>query len=337
MSAHAGWVMDWQDVTYAEYDYSGVRIAWRSAVMNAANMWSGCSSNFDLYCNSSALNTWGEDDWGSGYGEGITDMYHYPGHDDSLWFVNSIFNTYYNFGVDTDVFTVALHEFGHWLALGNSAGLFDSGEVMYFYIMAFILLLLLQIFGLSTDIWAIIVKEVIMLKQIIRKNHLIYIVLIVTFVLAIGLTGCHTKSNAKSTAVTPLPGDNVHRTSNVISAQNVDQLVENSDTIIIGKVINILPSKKGVRSLKTAEIIYTDVLVSVDEYLYGQSKSDTIAIRIETGKIGNEVTIGEDEPVLTEGEHLLLFLTHPHTIIPAPEGIDTLDYTESQVWVLANI
>jgi len=120
------------DSSNASYDYSDLDGDWRFAVFSAALTWSSESSGFYFYQNSSSINGWHTYDMGSSYGEGITI---WSEEDDHFTEVDSFFNTYYDFDIDddTDVETVALHEFGHWLQLDNIPWyqVWHSDKVMY--------------------------------------------------------------------------------------------------------------------------------------------------------------------------------------------------------------
>jgi hypothetical protein len=80
----------------------------------------------------------------------------------------------------------------------------------------------------------------------------------------------------------------------------------------------------------TSIVIYTDIMVEVQEYLYG-SGAGTIAVHLDSGRIGNEETIINHAPVYTEGETCLFFLYHPGLRpLPAfPPGTTLADYYQT--------
>jgi len=106
----------------------------------------------------------------------------------------------------------------------------------------------------------------------------------------------------------------------------LEDLVKHSDTIVIGKVTDILPAKRGKdpRGM-VPEIIYQDVIVQTERYLYGTPESEFVAIRVLGGKVGDMYFIADVDPEFTVGEEVLLFLYVPpeRFIQNVPEGIDS--------------
>jgi hypothetical protein len=131
----------------------------------------------------------------------------------------------------------------------------------------------------------------------------------------------------KTTKVTPVPGGKgIMGASGSFPAMTLEELIKHSDTIVIGKVADILPAKKGKdpRGI-IPEIIYQDVIVQAERYLYGEPESEFVAIRVLGGKVGDTYFISDVDPEFTVGEEVLLFLYHPQTrfIQNVPEGIDS--------------
>lgn len=117
-----------------------------------------------------------------------------------------------------------------------------------------------------------------------------------------------------------------------LPALNHMELNNYSDTIVIGTVKEILLSKwntaDGKRPANTDEafspscLIYTDVVISIDEYLKNPLSSEEITVRVEGGTVGNDALTAEDEPSLETGEKVLLYLvkdSSPGTKDIAPE------------------
>lgn len=95
---------------------------------------------------------------------------------------------------------------------------------------------------------------------------------------------------------------------------NDKELVNGSDIILIGTVKEILSSKYGNRFSKDIDfgpdhVIYTDIVISVDEYLKNPSSSKEVIVRVAGGTIGNDTLIMEDEPSFKTEEKVLLYLT----------------------------
>jgi hypothetical protein len=129
-----------------------------------------------------------------------------------------------------------------------------------------------------------------------------------------------------STRVTLQPGDTIEESSGLLVPCTLNDLILHSDAIVIGTVTDILPANRGVLP-DGPPIIYTDVIVEVDRYLYGEPESEQIAIQVWGGRIGDIVMLVEDEAVFTVGEDILVFLFRPpYELGPIPDGVDTLSY-----------
>ncbi len=136
----------------------------------------------------------------------------------------------------------------------------------------------------------------------------------------------------KSTEVTLTPEDIATTIDTGNLSWSLDELITASEVIVVGKVVDILESKRGesVAPSQTGTVIYTDVLLEVRDYLYGGSGAKTIAVHLEGGRIGNEVVVMSHGPVFTTGETALLFLYRPaiYPLPTPPEGIAAADYFE---------
>ncbi len=113
---------------------------------------------------------------------------------------------------------------------------------------------------------------------------------------------------------------------------NNSHLADRSDTIIMGHVIEILPSKwntpDGRKPVSDGKIpaskeefynnqkekrIYTDVIIKVDRILKNKSTPSTVTIRTMGGEVGEDGMLVEDEAKFEAGENVLLFLTKEDT------------------------
>jgi len=129
----------------------------------------------------------------------------------------------------------------------------------------------------------------------------------------------------KTTEVILKEGDKGTIVSGSFPAFTLDELITHSDTIVLGKVANILPARKDKDPLGRREwIIYQDVIVQTERYLYGKPESEFVAIRVLGGKVGDTYLMSDADPVFTLGEEVLLFLYVPpeRFIQNVPEGID---------------
>jgi hypothetical protein len=128
-----------------------------------------------------------------------------------------------------------------------------------------------------------------------------------------------------STHFTPLPGDAIQMVSGLMVQITLDDLVNQSDTIVIGKVIEIR-EPRWTNEHFGPRTIYTDVIIKPERFLYG-FKMDQIAVRVLGGRTGATAMIVEDQPVFNSDEEMLLFLSRPVDLnLVVPEGIEFTDY-----------
>ncbi|KKG14681.1 hypothetical protein EO98_17400 [Methanosarcina sp. 2.H.T.1A.6] len=106
-----------------------------------------------------------------------------------------------------------------------------------------------------------------------------------------------------------------------------EELRDKSDTIVIGTVKEILPprwntidGKKPKKLLKKLEypddIIYTDIVISIDEYLKNPLSSRELIVRVTGGTVGDFSMTTDADPSFNAGEKVLLYLrkdTNPNT------------------------
>jgi len=111
---------------------------------------------------------------------------------------------------------------------------------------------------------------------------------------------------SSSTRIVSQPGDELFIVSPTYPRFNLNELISRADAIVIGTVTEILPSQWG--TFAQEEIIYTDVIVEVDRFLYGEPGSEKIAVRLLGGRVGDVAVLAEDVPEYTLGEDVFLFL-----------------------------
>ena len=136
-----------------------------------------------------------------------------------------------------------------------------------------------------------------------------------------------------TTRATPEPGDNITSSSALMIKLTMDDLIEKSDAIAIGKVVDIFPSRKvdGEPMDINTDVVepwdmITDVVIEVERYLYGQPRSSYIAVMVRGGRVGETVMWVEHEPVFNLGEEVALFLYRMQSDITPPEGFDRAEY-----------
>ncbi|AKB32320.1 hypothetical protein MSSIH_1630 [Methanosarcina siciliae HI350] len=119
-----------------------------------------------------------------------------------------------------------------------------------------------------------------------------------------------------------------------------EELRDYSDTIVIGTVKEILPPRwntaDGKKPLKLfnkfeypEDIIYTDIVISVDEYLKNPLSSGELIVRVTGGTVGDFSMTTDADPSFNTGEKVLLFLrkdTNSHTNDIGPEHFIVTDF-----------
>ncbi|SES92979.1 hypothetical protein SAMN04488587_1635 [Methanococcoides vulcani] len=99
-----------------------------------------------------------------------------------------------------------------------------------------------------------------------------------------------------------------------------EEMSNRSDVILIGTVKEILPCKwntvdgerptDDIYDLGRNDLIYTDVVVSVDQYLKNPLSEKEVIVRTQGGGDGYVIMDVEDEPSFASGEKVLLYLTN---------------------------
>lgn len=126
------------------------------------------------------------------------------------------------------------------------------------------------------------------------------------------------------------PGDHVIISSGMLASFTLDDQIKITRTAVIGKVVEILPSKQVIFEEKPTDPysngIYTDVVIEPEQYLYGESQAKRIIVRVNEGRIGNTVMTNEDEAEFTLGEECAVFLSRPTYKHVVPEGFAEESY-----------
>lgn len=130
-----------------------------------------------------------------------------------------------------------------------------------------------------------------------------------------------------TTKVMPEPGDQTTSVNAQWPPLTLNDLVAESDAIVIGKVVDILPAKQTQDANNSDKpIIYTDVVIEITRYLFGGVQSSHLALRVKGGRIGTTVFIDTNAPVLNLGDEVVLLLMSPSEDLTPPEGIRTENY-----------
>jgi hypothetical protein len=108
-------------------------------------------------------------------------------------------------------------------------------------------------------------------------------------------------------------------TEKIMEKYTIERLNSMADSIVIGEVTKIQPSrwntpdgKKPISIRNTSHIIYTDVLIRVEKYLKNPLITDRIIIRVLGGTVGEESLIVEDQPSFKSNEKVLIFFKSDH-------------------------
>ncbi len=104
----------------------------------------------------------------------------------------------------------------------------------------------------------------------------------------------------------------------------LDELLAGANAIFIGKVVELLPAEK--LELPTRTIIYTDVIIEVERYLYSDQQARRVCVRVEEGRVGNMVMINAEEPAFVLGESCFLTLYRPPYECIPPDGFSSSEY-----------
>ena len=120
--------------------------------------------------------------------------------------------------------------------------------------------------------------------------------------------------------------------SSLVEYLSPEDLAKKSNLILIGSVKEILPARWNTPDGKPPEnafegsglndVIYRDVVISVDQYLKNPLSSNEVVVRMLGGTVGNLTLDVEDEPSFEPGEDVLLYLvedTKPATKDLEPE------------------
>lgn len=116
--------------------------------------------------------------------------------------------------------------------------------------------------------------------------------------------------------------------SGILVTMDVPELTKNSDTIVMGTVKKRLPSRWD-RSDPEEPVIYTDVIIEIEEYLKNPLDQREVTIQLLGGKVGNVNMEAMDEATLNLGEKVLLFLKKNKegnfVVLGAMQGKYTID------------
>jgi hypothetical protein len=124
-----------------------------------------------------------------------------------------------------------------------------------------------------------------------------------------------------TTRVLPAAGDKSITIFTDYPSQTLNDSVAEADAIVVGQVIDILPAKETPNPYNPDETtLYTDVVIKTERYLYGETESSYLAIRVGGGRIGDFTVIYSSGPVFNMGEEVVVLLKSLPDLRP-PDGI----------------
>ena len=122
--------------------------------------------------------------------------------------------------------------------------------------------------------------------------------------------------------------------SGLLPMRDINDVILNSELIIIGTVDEILESKWTAPEISSG-ILQTDIVIDVDEILFGEpSSGDQITLRIDKGEDEYTISLDEWTPDFTVGEQSLLFLMRDDSDFKTDEDYYVLSANEQAKYVL---
>lgn len=162
--------------------------------------------------------------------------------------------------------------------------------------------------------------------------------LLLTGLLVMALLPACSTAGAKQDTVTPQwPEGKITKSSMMLVPYDVDALVRESDCILIGKVVEILPPAENDTGMSEEQVqrgmdvfrVYTDVLIQPERVLVGEiDPAALVTVRVWGGQVGDVEFIVEEEATFAAGDESLLFLRAPgySVLTPVPDGIKPPSY-----------
>lgn len=113
--------------------------------------------------------------------------------------------------------------------------------------------------------------------------------------------------------------DDMIRSSASVEEISQGELKERANVILTGTVEEILASKwntadgkkpdKPIEEYRWSDLIYTDIVISVDEYFKNPQLDNQIIVRVQGGEVGEDTLIADYEASFENDEMVLLFLS----------------------------
>ena len=159
------------------------------------------------------------------------------------------------------------------------------------------------------------------------KHSMIILSCILFFAMAMINVACTTPNETNSQTATISTSENNQTTIDGLAVKlTLDQLIQNSDAIMIGKVAKILPARLIYVAQFNRELPCTDVIVETNRFLLGSAQAPNIAVQVWGGQIGGQTVSISDSPAFKLGEEVALFLENVPEGSQPPEGIAAENY-----------
>lgn len=195
-----------------------------------------------------------------------------------------------------------------------------------------------------------------MLSRLLYRN----LILIGVISVALAVIGCigEEKKNEEGVNVTLIPQETPEinsinndsqistSTQKIMEKYSLSNLISMADSIAVGEVTGISSGKwntpdgkKPIFTDNNSYVIYTDVEISVEEYLKNSQKTGVVLVRVLGGIVGEDAMEFEDHPSFNVNERVLIFLREdddPRTKNIGPRHFITAGLHQGKIPILQN-
>ena len=115
--------------------------------------------------------------------------------------------------------------------------------------------------------------------------------------------------------------------------RDINTVILQSELIITGEVEEIKPSR-WTDPERARGILQTDIVVKVNEVLFGDDLGSEVTVRIDKGEDENTIVVDEWTPDFTVGENVLLFLMRDSSAMATDEDYYVLSAIEQAKYLI---
>lgn len=180
------------------------------------------------------------------------------------------------------------------------------------------------------------------------KKTIFIVLSVLLCIAAVGVLGYihNNTDNAESNKITTtIVSDRIENTdkkvmgvSGLMPYRSESEMILYSDIIICGHVSEIKESKWSnpdyVRGGNVRNILQTDIVVDIDNKMYGDTDSKSVVVRINKGEDENTIFCDENTPDFTLNENVLLFLARDDSDVKTDEDYYVLVAKKQSKYVL---